>query len=465
MFKTKIAKLLIGAFFFLSIASPSRADWLDFLIKPYKGVFKPIIFKLLPLPVKDLPPSPITPTQPPLSTPVPPLVVTPPPGSGIKTLEYETPCSPIDTSYYRFAKYTCENGDTGLAGGPDECRTTDELLKLVQDRCLGLTGPTNSVPSPTGAQTPVPTSGTPDESKEAQIQRVIDLVSESKIREDMNTIIGTTTRYSSSQGYITVSDSISNYFKSINLDSVEFQDFTARDALPPFESIQSRNIIGTIVGKKPNDFYIVGGHLDSTSARTYGSNYKQHTDPAPGATDNGSGSAAVMEIARAIKESGIQLNYSIQFVLFGGEEEGILGSNHYVTRKGNKTFKGMINLDMIGYQPTPSKDCAEFGYKDFSGSNILSDKAVEIDQKYSIGLSTKSVSRDAIKRSDHQPFWDNNIPAVFGYGCGLITGTSTINVPSFYHTNEDTLDRVNFSQLTKSVKVVAGTLTSFAVQN
>ncbi len=80
----------------------------------------------------------------------------------------------------------------------------------------------------------------------------------------------------------------------------------------------SFNVIADIPGtSKPNEFVMVGGHFDSWHMGT-------------GATDNGAGSAAAMEAVRILKSLNLKMDRSIRLALWGGEEEGLLGSAAYV---------------------------------------------------------------------------------------------------------------------------------------
>ena len=83
-------------------------------------------------------------------------------------------------------------------------------------------------------------------------------------------------------------------------------------------SISAENVVGEIVGAAhPEHVVLVGAHLDSW-------------DLSPGATDDGTGVAAVIAAARAIHASGVRPDRTIRFVLFTGEEQGLLGSQAYV---------------------------------------------------------------------------------------------------------------------------------------
>src|SRR5690606_28578857 len=80
--------------------------------------------------------------------------------------------------------------------------------------------------------------------------------------------------------------------------------------------VQARNIIATMKGKS-KETIVIGGHLDSW-------------DLAQGAIDNGIGSFAVIDIARTFQKLNFKPEKTIEFVLFMGEEQGLLGSRHYV---------------------------------------------------------------------------------------------------------------------------------------
>ena len=83
--------------------------------------------------------------------------------------------------------------------------------------------------------------------------------------------------------------------------------------------IKTANVIAEIKGsEKPDEFVILGAHLDSWELGT-------------GALDNGCNAALVVDALRAIKASGLKPRRSIRFILFSGEEEGLLGSRAYST--------------------------------------------------------------------------------------------------------------------------------------
>ncbi|HMM10997.1 MAG TPA: M28 family peptidase [Bacteroidales bacterium] len=126
---------------------------------------------------------------------------------------------------------------------------------------------------------------------------------------------------------------IKDKFLSYGL-SVEIMDF----AMP--NGAASDNVIATLPGTKyPNEYVICGAHYDSYASGS----------TAPGADDNASGTAAVLEIARIM--SNYSFDRTVIFCAFSGEEYGLYGSAAYALRAKNQgmNIHGYFNLDMIGY--------------------------------------------------------------------------------------------------------------------
>jgi len=106
-----------------------------------------------------------------------------------------------------------------------------------------------------------------------------------------------------------------------------------------------RNIVARKSGTvRPNEVYVLGAHYDSRS-----DDLTDIGSPAPGADDNASGTAVILEIARALAP--YSLSSSLELVLFGAEEQGLVGSSEYVTLAGQtgKQLKGAIIFDMVSY--------------------------------------------------------------------------------------------------------------------
>src|SRR4030095_15802633 len=87
------------------------------------------------------------------------------------------------------------------------------------------------------------------------------------------------------------------------------------------------NVIARRPGARPGSGkYVLGAHYDSIARRT--PNWNHQTDPAPGADDNGSGVACLIEAARVLLQE--QYDFDLEFCFFSGEEQILLGSKAYV---------------------------------------------------------------------------------------------------------------------------------------
>lgn len=126
---------------------------------------------------------------------------------------------------------------------------------------------------------------------------------------------------------------ITQQFENLGLQ-VEVMDFSMPGGAA------SDNVIATLTGTKyPNEYIICGAHYDSYS----------NSSSAPGADDNASGTAAVIEMARIMKN--YTFDRTVVFCAFSGEEYGLYGSAAYAARAAQQGMEihGYVNLDMIGY--------------------------------------------------------------------------------------------------------------------
>jgi hypothetical protein len=171
--------------------------------------------------------------------------------------------------------------------------------------------------------------GTPD----PIVQSYLGEVSASNITATVQHLQNYGTRDSYQPQSVQAQNWIYSQFEELGL-SVQTQDFT----MPGGSA--SDNVIATKLGTKyPNEYVVVGGHYDSRSSAS----------TAPGADDNASGTAAVIEIARILSQ--YEFDRTIIFCAFSGEEYGLYGSSAYASscaQQGKDIF-GYFNLDMIGY--------------------------------------------------------------------------------------------------------------------
>lgn len=201
------------------------------------------------------------------------------------------------------------------------------------------------------------------------------------------------TRYSNADGYDTACIWSNDRFSSYGLDS-DIRHFSML-------SYDCQNVIATQTGTVyPDQYWIICGHLDSTSPVA--------STNAPGADDNGSGSAAVMEAARIMSQYNFE--YTVRYCLWGGEEQGLYGSAHYAdsAAAAGDQILGVVNLDMIFYGPTPD-DIAELHYNTASQGLGLAFDA--ISDTY-VPVLQKSVANPPVSASDHSSFWNAGYPAM-----------------------------------------------------
>ncbi len=191
-------------------------------------------------------------------------------------------------------------------------------------------------------------------------------------------------------------------------------------ARPAVES-EGANVVAVLPGGAPGlagEYVLVGAHLDHCGSW-----------PAlmPGADDNASGSATVLEIARAAGRLRPRPQRSLVFVLFGGEEEGLLGSKFFVAHppKSLKRCVAVFNLDMEGV----GRGAFVAGGKNFPDLFKLLEQARDALEP---GLTLKAGLSQGEPRADHGPFQAAGIPAVSLFG----TGASPHHG---YHTDEDTV--------------------------
>lgn len=205
--------------------------------------------------------------------------------------------------------------------------------------------------------------------------------------------------------------------------------------------IKARNVIATIKGTSlPKEKIVVGGHLDSW-------------DLATGAIDNGIGSFSIIDMARTFKKLRLTTKRSVEFVLFMGEEQGLLGSKAYIEQaKANKTLddvRFMLNYDMTN-DPKGFATSREEMKTLFTSWGA---QAALLDTGY-----TNLFSAGAGLHSDHQPFLLEGIPT--GGGAG---GRLPNNSGPFYHSDGDVFKLVDEQGLKNTVRYSA--MLTYALAN
>ncbi|RPH36182.1 Zn-dependent exopeptidase M28 [bacterium] len=154
----------------------------------------------------------------------------------------------------------------------------------------------------------------------------------------------------------------------------------------------------------PGRVYILCAHYDS---------YSGSPDVAPGADDNASGCAAVLEAARVL--SRYKTACTVLYALWDEEESGRIGSLYYLKDSLDRqdTIMGAVNLDMIGYDGN-GDSLMEIHAQNVANSGALADTAALVQRLYGVGLKTRVYYPTGNGQSDHGAFW------MLGYGAIMI---------------------------------------------
>jgi hypothetical protein len=194
------------------------------------------------------------------------------------------------------------------------------------------------------------------------------------------------------------------------------------------EPIQTANVVAELRGsEKPDEYVVLGAHLDSWELGT-------------GALDNGCNAALVIEALRAIKASGIRPKRTMRFILFSGEEEGLLGSWAYVRahRAEMDKYVGVVIFDSGTGRVT--------GFS-IGGRKDMLTAASEIVEPLK-AWDAATLTTDAQWGTDHFDFMLEGVPS-------FVANQEEANYLPNYHASSDTFDKVDFANLKRHVAEAA----------
>ncbi len=259
--------------------------------------------------------------------------------------------------------------------------------------------------------------------------------------------------------------------KELQPHSLDLKGWTAnlevkmkRDKLP------LRNVIGVLEGKGPlaNETIYVGSHYDHLGYGGSGGSLARIKKMVihHGADDNGSGSTAVMELARRLAAVPERQGRRVVFMTFAGEELGLLGSAHYAAHPffPHKDTVFMLNLDMVGrLKPDTNPKYHVFGIPVLNTKDQLLTEGIgtgkgfeklldEWNKKYDFALKKTAA---AIPYSDHYSFYKEKVPVLFFW-----TGYH-----EDYHRPTDTADKINVPGMRRIVDLTDEVLNYFASTN
>ncbi|MFK8054831.1 MAG: M28 family peptidase [Saprospiraceae bacterium] len=300
-----------------------------------------------------------------------------------------------------------------------------------------------------------------DDLFQINIQSIVDQVDSNRLLRDMQFIEGVRHRTANPNHLEAVKDTIEQRFLAASLETMR-QDF-------PRGTYTGQNILGRLEGTTQSDStYIIDGHFDTVN-------------DSPGADDNGSAVAGLLEAARVLAP--YRFEKSLRFLGFDLEEAGLLGSVYFADNGllGSEVVKGVFNMEMIGYYTdAPNSQTLPAGFEilypdvqaaliadEFRGNyitNIGDQNSAALIAAYDAaaaqyvpGLKTVSFAAPAawqsvtpdLGRSDHAPFWVQNIPAL------MLTDGANFRNPN-YHTANDLVSTLDFTFMSNVVKALVG---------
>ena len=283
-----------------------------------------------------------------------------------------------------------------------------------------------------GSPTASSSTGFQNKSVHPFLSEMLSQVNESHLRSYVQTIQAFGPHPTNSQALEALEEYLYNQLSSMNI-SVSYDAWEAKKST-------GNNIVATLPGTLvPTTCVILCAHCDSLAI-------------SPGAEDDGSGVAAVLEVASIMHD--YSFNTTVKFILFSGEEQGLLGSRSYAQNaaKNHEAILGVLALDKIGYAVT-----AEEGHAIQHHANPESAWMTHISRNVTslfsdeIGLTVRDLPEDP--QSDHYAFVENGFA-----GTDFVRNATN----PYYHTSEDIIDHMNLSYLTNACKLTLGTIVTMA---
>ncbi len=220
---------------------------------------------------------------------------------------------------------------------------------------------------------------------------------------------------------------IVNQFQEIGIkpffDSTYFQNFRI------YTNVACRNIIGIIEGSDSllkNEYIIIGAHFDHIGYKLVDDSVVVYN----GADDNASGTAALIELARMLKEKEEHLKRSVLLVAFDAEEQGLYGSKHLATQMPIKNIALMVSMDMVGYFKKSKKLYLKGVATIKNGKKLIE----SIEKPEHLKLQTERFELSVWGATDTEPFAKLKVPTLH-----ITTG-----LKSPYHKPEDDADRIDY---------------------
>jgi Zn-dependent M28 family amino/carboxypeptidase len=291
---------------------------------------------------------------------------------------------------------------------------------------------------------------------DSEIEELINGVSKDNIKSWLLNLSSFHTRHTKSKYINEVAEWLKIEFKNMGYDdnNVFFHNYMENIDGKKYEL---KNVICNKKGIN-SQCIIICAHYDSRIK-----DLADFESRSPGANDNASGVSAILEIARIINKQ--NLDYTVQFALFSGEEQGLLGSKKYVkfVKENNIDIYRVVNLDMIAYpilnrgiviiERDNNTDPQHNRVKENDIASIEFGK-VMAEMSYYTDLQ---VNLDSIWNSDYEPFEEEGIVVI-----GAYDGSADEKQNPHYHDVSDEPDLIDWNYLSSATKMVLATILKVA---
>ena len=269
---------------------------------------------------------------------------------------------------------------------------------------------------------------------------VVDQVSESSILNNLTEFENIGVKRRGTTSLQNTLNWLKNEYLSYGYTTNQMQEFSFVNG-----SNTCKNLVVTKVGTLyPNTFIILCGHYDTINGK--------------GTNDNGSGVVSIFEVARLLRN--IPTEYSIKFINFSGEEDGLIGSQHFVSTVVNATNPKMdirlvFNIDEVGGRSDMTNDTITCERDTGSpttnnaSSNLMTTELINCVELYSPLTTFLSYAY----ASDYLPFEDNN---------EVITGFFEKNETPYRHTANDLLINMDPVYVFNVAKAATGAMLHFS---
>jgi hypothetical protein len=269
------------------------------------------------------------------------------------------------------------------------------------------------------------------------VQQMVNNVSSDTVIGFIRRLQNFRSRYSTSDSCLAAANWIRNKLIDYDCDSVFLHSFSAS---------YKPNVIGIKRGLSHPDnmYYVICGHFDAVSN-------------CPGADDNASGTTAVLEAARVMQS--FNFEYSVRYIAFCAEEQGLIGSAAYAQEARNRgdSILGVFNFDMIGYADINPENLEVFGKVSNPNCSTFVNYIINAAALYVPELATNRRMVTSLSGSDHHSFWQRGYVGI----CGIEDYSLT---NPYYHTSADSIGAGfnNLTFCTNSIKAGVASLSGLA---